>query len=355
MSNYYEKRNLYSDQELIAAYKKYGSTTKAAEHLDVCYETIGRACKRNGVPLTGRKNNGGEHKKITDDQLIEASKIMTRQQIADTYGMHVVTVDERMRRLGIHAVRYKRSKKITPHRTLAEYNALVKKQAKDRARIKTIENEWYKALHTVERECAECGKHFFCLDAETRVTCSADCSRKYANRRVSKRIPKAQRIDNISLKKLYRRDKGTCYLCGKKCDWNDWSVSAKGNKYPGDTYPTIEHVIPVSKGGLNAWENVRLAHWKCNLEKSDELITVEPLDTSIARIPSNRTKPKMTAQYTLDGKLIKIWSSTAQIRRELGLNDKHIQAVCRKDQSNTGNAYGYHWEYVEIAADSEVS
>lgn len=197
------------------------------------------------------------------------------------------------------------------------------------------------------RECKECGELFSVDSRMNNVYCSKDCRRKTENRRANKRIPKAQRVDNISLKRLYKRDSGICYLCGEKCDWNDWRISKKGNLYPGDKYPTKEHVIPICKGGLDAWDNVRLAHWKCNLDKLDGLIDVEPMSREVAYSHKfSKSQPKRTAQYSLDGKLIRIWDSTAQIRRELGLNDKHIQNVCRGNNSNTGNAYGFHWEYV---------
>ena len=34
---------------------------------------------------------------------------------------------------------------------------------------------------------------------------------------------------------------------------------------------TLEHVIPLSKGGQHVWDNVRPAHWKCNMDKGDKL------------------------------------------------------------------------------------
>lgn len=216
-----------------------------------------------------------------------------------------------------------------------------------RNQLKKLEKQWQNALHTVERECKYCGSLFYCLDTNNKQCCSSECSKKYGYQRANKRIPKEQRVDKIPLKRLYKRDKGICYLCGEPCDWDDWRISAKGNSYPGDKYPTIEHIIPISKGGLDAWDNVRLACWKCNLDKADGIIKMQPMSKEFAYSQKYSATPaKKTAQYTLDGKLIKIWESTGQIRRELGLNDKHIQSVCRGYKSNTGNAYGFHWEYV---------
>lgn len=231
--------------------------------------------------------------------------------------------------------------------SLEEYKKIVRIRAIENAEKKRIEKERYRTEHTVERECEECGTIFKCLDYENRKTCSAECSRKRSNRARDKRIPKEQKVDHISLKRLFKRDSGKCYLCGCDCDFNDWNYSKNGNRYPGNTYPEIEHVIPVSKGGLHSWDNVRLACHKCNGEKADGIIKTVPMSKEFAYSQKfNKVLKKKTAQYSLDGNLIKVWDSTAQIKRELGLNDKHIQNVCRGDNSNTGNAYGYHWEYV---------
>lgn len=71
---------------------------------------------------------------------------------------------------------------------------------------------------------------------------------------------------NISLKDLYERDQGICYLCGCRCDWRDGEWK-DGAFIVGPTYPSIEHVIPLSKGGTHEWNNVKLACWICNTRK----------------------------------------------------------------------------------------
>ncbi|MBD8028157.1 HNH endonuclease [Ureibacillus sp. Re31] len=73
----------------------------------------------------------------------------------------------------------------------------------------------------------------------------------------------------ISLEKLYRKANGKCYICNCQCDYNDYKVD--GDSFiVGETYPTIEHVIPLSKGGSHSWDNVKLACWKCNTLKGDK-------------------------------------------------------------------------------------
>lgn len=71
---------------------------------------------------------------------------------------------------------------------------------------------------------------------------------------------------SISLKRLYERDNGVCYICGQVCDWND-SEWKHGTFVVGRKYPTIEHLKPLSKGGSHTWDNIKLACLSCNSKK----------------------------------------------------------------------------------------
>lgn len=230
--------------------------------------------------------------------------------------------------------------KSKPAHSWDEWVAIRKAEAENRQRIKAKEKEQYQKEHTVGRICEICGGHFYCLDVENRKTCSSGCSKELEKRHRDKRIPKERRIDNISLKRLYERDKGICYICGGKCDWNDWRTADSGNQYPGDSYPTIEHVMPVSLGGLDSWDNVRLACWKCNHEKGASIINGVSIEPAIR--PQPKAGAKKTLQLSKDGELIRIWESTSQIKIELGFNDKRIQNVCRGEGKT---AFGYVWKY----------
>lgn len=67
----------------------------------------------------------------------------------------------------------------------------------------------------------------------------------------------------ISLKKLIERDGMRCALCGGMCDAND----QEWNNGIGPLYPTIDHIIPMSKKGGHVWSNVQIAHAVCNYRK----------------------------------------------------------------------------------------
>ena len=73
---------------------------------------------------------------------------------------------------------------------------------------------------------------------------------------------------SVTLKKLIKRDGLRCAICGEMCDLNDHSWS----KYSGPMYPSIDHIIPMSKGGGHIWSNVQVAHIICNSIKSDKAV-----------------------------------------------------------------------------------
>lgn len=82
-----------------------------------------------------------------------------------------------------------------------------------------------------------------------------------ARRRV--RIRKQIVDRDITLKKLYSRDAGRCWICGLMCDYTDKTYTDK-TMIAGNMYPSIDHVVALADGGAHAWHNVRLAHRICN-------------------------------------------------------------------------------------------
>ncbi|MBO7726942.1 MAG: HNH endonuclease [Oscillospiraceae bacterium] len=115
------------------------------------------------------------------------------------------------------------------------------------------------------RKCVVCGKEFSTYIQHKHTCCDkCKCSHKL------KRIPKDQIVDtDITVKALYERDGGICYLCGKPCDFNDID---KERHAIGSNYPTVDHVIPVTRGGMHSWDNVKLAHLSCNSAKHDKVV-----------------------------------------------------------------------------------
>ena len=157
-------------------------------------------------------------------------------------------------------------------------------EAKERQKKRAISNiakllnkEVLRRERVVEltRPCVECGTPFY-NPHPLALTCSPLCSKRRSNRLQrlynSNRLNESNIIDkDITLQKLFDKYGGICYLCGKECDFNDKVITEEGYTIVGKTYPSIEHVIPISKKGMHSWDNVNLAHHYCNTLKSNKI------------------------------------------------------------------------------------
>lgn len=75
----------------------------------------------------------------------------------------------------------------------------------------------------------------------------------------------------ITHEEIAERDGHRCHICGDSVDMSLPRTSKLG--------ATLDHVVPVSRGGVDSLENLKLAHWICNVRKSnkmgDELVAPE--------------------------------------------------------------------------------
>ena len=120
------------------------------------------------------------------------------------------------------------------------------------------------------RKCATCGDP---VPAEARVDaqyCSDLCRRRArggsskARRRIEARgssgeIVKLRRID------IYERDGWRCQLCGKPID--------SALDYPDPRCATLDHIVPLSRGGSHQVDNLQAAHLSCNSSRQDTPLT----------------------------------------------------------------------------------
>lgn len=76
-----------------------------------------------------------------------------------------------------------------------------------------------------------------------------------------------------------------CGICGKVVDTS--------LKYPHPLSACIDHIIPIAKGGHPSdIENLQLAHWTCNRQKSDKLVERTSVSNNETEILSNRILPQ---------------------------------------------------------------
>ena len=159
-------------------------------------------------------------------------------------------------------------------RNQAEHEAQERKRMKSERQSREVNDELTKrlAIHV----CKNCGKEFcqMVTNYNSSQYCSESCQVRWNGRRQRdkrvKRMVTGEHDNDITLEKLYQRDKGKCYICGITCDWND-GIEKHGTFVAGQMYPSIDHVFPLSKGGRHTWENVKLACRGCNSRKRNSL------------------------------------------------------------------------------------
>lgn len=158
-------------------------------------------------------------------------------------------------------------RRLVEHEESMKRRAIRKLNSKLKALIKLKTPKVVKEKKVSVFVCKECGKTYEARRERVRCT---ECANKRHNsehwhtRRAT--IMNALVDKGIDLKKVYERDNGICYICKCECDWNDYYMKgdtfiARGN------YPSIDHIVPLSKGGKHSWDNVRLACRKCNIHK----------------------------------------------------------------------------------------
>lgn len=87
-----------------------------------------------------------------------------------------------------------------------------------------------------------------------------------------------------------------CGICGNPVDFSF--------KYPHPLSACIDHIVPVAKGGHPSdIDNLQLAHWTCNRQKSDKLIIRAAVGAQDETV-SNRVLPLSCdwTAYRSDGK-----------------------------------------------------
>lgn len=63
-------------------------------------------------------------------------------------------------------------------------------------------------------------------------------------------------------KRMYKRQKGLCWICGERM-----AISTSQAQSP--MFATFDHLLPKAQGGGNTQDNLKLAHQKCNMMRSD--------------------------------------------------------------------------------------
>jgi 5-methylcytosine-specific restriction endonuclease McrA len=122
------------------------------------------------------------------------------------------------------------------------------------------------AAKPVTRQCVHCGADMPQAMRADAKFCSENCSsRAHAiTRKMHRRIGLAGRKKGAPLLErnyIAERDKFRCGICGGKVDMK--------LQHPDPLFGSIDHIVPLSRGGTNDLANLQLAHLRCNLSKND--------------------------------------------------------------------------------------
>ena len=86
-------------------------------------------------------------------------------------------------------------------------------------------------------------------------------------------------------RKKILNSQSVCGICGKPVD--------KRLKYPDPMSACIDHIIPIDRGGHPSdIDNLQLAHWACNRQKSNKILAQAPEEKKSLQVAgSNRVLP----------------------------------------------------------------
>lgn len=276
------------EREVVEFYKQVHCTRVVADAFGVSDETIRRILKRNGIPRRKPKrerpkteNPSNQRKNIDRNEVIELYRAGHSQtEIADRLGCSQNTVYYHLTKHGI-LKRRKRVSDSTIDEIEREYLAgasTYQLGEKYGVRHETISTWMRKRGHrrgkgcSAERTatCPRCHKQFRAT-RPNQTYCSQACrnAAHWQRHDDEKRANTDGPIEEITLREIYDRDRGRCYICGGRTDWNDYRI-VSGFKVVGPHYPSRDHVIALHNGGTHTRENIRLACWSCNSLKSDK-------------------------------------------------------------------------------------
>jgi len=111
------------------------------------------------------------------------------------------------------------------------------------------------------KTCVECGNEFTAYKSNAKW-CSKICRIRTTGRDASRRRgPVRPDSEPYTDREIFERDGWVCQICHTPVDREASRMHVDG--------ATIDHVVPLSRGGADAPGNVVTAHWRCNRDKGN--------------------------------------------------------------------------------------
>lgn len=154
-------------------------------------------------------------------------------------------------------------------------------------------------------------------------------------------IKKQDRIQLRAIKKIMHRKNNACYLCQKVLTLDE---------------STVDHVIPLDKGGTNYIDNLRIACLDCNRDKANHIVFA-PSNNFFLKI-KNYVKTKLTRRTSMNkvyvGNLA--WTATEQdLEKEFSQFGKVTDVKVVYDrETNRSKGFGFVTFATSNEADAAV-
>jgi 5-methylcytosine-specific restriction endonuclease McrA len=130
----------------------------------------------------------------------------------------------------------------------------------------------YVRREPTKQACSQCSEPFMASHGARYCEPCADWNKAEARRDYSHRrraILRNAEQERIRSRLVYERDAWMCGICHDPVD--------RMHEYPHLMSASLDHMIPLAKGGTHTMQNVQLAHFLCNAKKGDRTGGVESL------------------------------------------------------------------------------
>jgi hypothetical protein len=121
----------------------------------------------------------------------------------------------------------------------------------------------------VKLVCMDCGKEWERTGRGSHAKRCKRCNKRraknlYGNGKHSVRAKLlGVAYETVHASVVFKRDRWKCGICGKK--------TSKSKQVPHKRAPTLDHIIPMSKGGGHLYSNVQCACFECNSNASNNM------------------------------------------------------------------------------------
>lgn len=137
------------------------------------------------------------------------------------------------------------------------------RNCKDKNRKKEIKAK--RIASKFDRICIGCKKNIPRTARADKKWCSEECASKVRGHtsNAARRIKTNEPFGTFFRIDIYNRDKWICQICKKPVE--------KNLSFPNPKRASLDHIIPLSRGGTHESGNVQLAHLSCNTSKGNRV------------------------------------------------------------------------------------